>query len=882
MSCEHDCKKPPMFPALIKNRPGLDEIGYRIGAYTEMRAHILDEINRAPALQGWTHRGIDDPGIAMVESAAIVGDILTFYQQLYANESYLRTAKWRESISDLVRLLGYRLSPGVGGGTTFALEVKGEKSLTIPAGFGLKAQLEDVAEPVEFETSADITAHPHLSLFNLYRPRQIPSIRHGTNEFVIVTGDGSEFVKDDRLLVGSGAPNLTNPKRINSAEILVVDEVRESFGEYLVKVKGAITKINTSSPVIAYKLGRSFRHFGHTAAPVTVDSSRVPATTVPTSYKRPLDEDTGTDIVEPGLKNTEFLMDQEIDDLALGNRILVQATLKKTTTVKPKGSKKSSQTAQSEFDRTLVRTIQSVTQGAYTWGSSSGACTRITLDKALPSQVQSLHGMTQVSSVDIRSMVFHEIIGDPVQLKGAYKNTSSSSGKELYYYGKGSQHQALKDRQLLLVGPGTQTRTVQIMSVESTEAATARQNTMRRLDLDQSLVYKDFDFENPAVTVYGNLVAVTQGKSEKEAVLGSGDQRRIFQTFPLPKGPLTYLLDESRTPAETPELKIYVDGNLWRQLDTLFTAGPDDHVFIVRQDIEDNSFIQFGDGNHGARLPSGKNNVQAIYRTGNGANGELIADTTPRATGKLKELSKAFLYHRVTGGARPESEDTARVSAPGKMQSLGRLVGLQDYEAETLTLPGVLKARAIWTAADGVPILSMVVLTESGAEEDTGKIVDIMRTYNRCRGAARFPIDVVHGTRQYVYLNITVGFDAVYREDDLSCAIQQALGAADSTGEKNGSGLFSSEDRQFGESVHRSHIIAAVQQVEGVKWVKLISVRLIRRSGRAGSDPARLPVPIRKRVRSLLRVRATRILALHEAHLVLNFARQEITGGCDS
>ena len=30
---------------------------------------------------------------------AVVGDILTFYQQHYANEAYLRTAAWRDSFS---------------------------------------------------------------------------------------------------------------------------------------------------------------------------------------------------------------------------------------------------------------------------------------------------------------------------------------------------------------------------------------------------------------------------------------------------------------------------------------------------------------------------------------------------------------------------------------------------------------------------------------------------------------------------------------------------------------------------------------------------------------------------------------------------------------
>lgn len=880
MSCEHDCKKAPPFPALIFNRPGLDVIDYRIGGYTEMRTHILDAINNAPALQAWSHREADDPGVALVESAAIIGDILTFYQRLYANESYLRTARWHESIADLVRLSGYRLSPGVGGETTFALEVKGEQPVLVPAGFGLKAQMEGAADPVEFEASADLTAYPHLSAFNLYRPRRRPAISPGVNEFVVVSGAGSELSPDDRLLVGSASPDTADPKRVNGAEILVVEEVREAFGEQLVKIKGAVARISTAGPVIAYKLGRSFRHFGHTAPPISVDTSTEPATTGPTNFRRPLDEESGESIVEPTLKQTEFLMDQEIDDLAVGNHILIQATVITITTIKAKGGKKVSMTTQTESDRTLVRTIQAVTQGAYTWGPASGACTVVAVDEALPPQVQSLHGMTQDYSVDIRSMVFHEVIGAPVQLEAAYRPTTPVIGKELYYYGTGDRHQALKDRRMMLLGSDMQIQCVQVMSIESTSATAAAQERMRRIDLDQPVTYSDFDFDNSTVTVYGNLVDVTQGKTEKEAVLGSGDQRRVFQTFVLPKSPITYLIDETRTPAETPELTVYVDGSLWNRVDTLFNAGSDDHAYIVREDHEGNSFLQFGDGNTGARPPSGKNNVVAIYRTGNGANGKVKSDTTPQATGKLKEFSKAFLHHRVTGGAQPESTADARVAAPGKMQSLGRLVGLQDYEAETLALPGVLKAKAAWTAPDGVPMLSIVVLTEGGTQEDTDKVEATMRTYNRCRGAARFPINILHGARQYVYLNITVGLDAGFREADVTSAIQQALGVESSAGESAESGLFGLAERQFGEPVHRSHIVAAVQKVGGVVWVKLTSARLISMEGHVGSDPSTLPIPMHKEVQNLLHAKATSILALYMAHVVLNFSKQEVPGEC--
>ena len=56
MSCEHDCQTPPVFPAAIFNRPGLDRIGYRIGDYASFRAHMLAQLDQA-----WQLAALDPP-----------------------------------------------------------------------------------------------------------------------------------------------------------------------------------------------------------------------------------------------------------------------------------------------------------------------------------------------------------------------------------------------------------------------------------------------------------------------------------------------------------------------------------------------------------------------------------------------------------------------------------------------------------------------------------------------------------------------------------------------------------------------------------------------------------------------------------------------------
>ena len=62
--------------------------------------------------------------IGLIDAFACAADVLTFYQERIANESYLRTATERVSLQEMGKLIGYRLRPGVAAETwlAFALE----------------------------------------------------------------------------------------------------------------------------------------------------------------------------------------------------------------------------------------------------------------------------------------------------------------------------------------------------------------------------------------------------------------------------------------------------------------------------------------------------------------------------------------------------------------------------------------------------------------------------------------------------------------------------------------------------------------------------------------------------------------------------------------
>ncbi len=838
--CRNDCVEALRFPRRADNRPGLAHIKYRIGTYADIREALLRNLDKTPGLAQWTHRGADDPGIALLEGASILGDILTFYQELYANEAYLRTAQWRESIADLVRLLGYRLAPGLGGNATFAFEIKGDKPVTIPAGFPVKAEVEGLDKPADFETTAQTVAYPWLSKFNLYRPLHTPIITGATKEFYILAPDqltATEPVvlkQGDRLLIGEAAS--ANPIRLHHPEIVVVDSTRALHGVMLIKIKDALKRTTSTNSVLAFKLGRSFHHFGHngpqkivsppasvTATSTTSEDGKTTTTTtnVPgpqeesVSFFRLLNATTKsfelvTRIVNLSLDKKEFPLDAELKDLPSGVPFVVEMTV----------GRKPLNLDQTE-ELTIVDTVASVKSVPMTWGLLTGNTSVVTLKNSLEDNPPSFFFFA-----DIRKFLFHEVLGTQFTLKAAMQEDAATpQGQTLLFYGTDAQAQTLKSRRLLLDKPGGEPTTRIVTTVEpETDPALATRQRVRPLTLDAKVAYSDFPNLKPyPVAVFGNLVAATEGKREPAAPVGNGDNRLVFQTFKLPKVPLTYLLSASATPPEVPELQIYVNERRWQRVASFFGRQPDEEIYIVREDAENNSWVQFGDGQTGARLPSGVKNVVAKYRTGTGAFGALKPDTKVQAGGKLERLDKIQLPEVAAGGAQPEDGENARDAAPGKIQSLDRLVSLEDYEGETLALSGVSKVAAAWQLVDNIPQVVVTVLMATGRDAEIEQVRQTLAAYNKGRGANRFPVHVLPGGRKPIIIRATFGYDSTYLEADIKTAIQKALGISSDkpNAADNQTGLFSLRRRRFAQAEYATSVAGTMQQVAGVVWAQV-------------------------------------------------------------
>lgn len=899
MSCKHDCDKTPVFPLAVYNRRGLDRIQYRIGDYYTFREHMLDRLNNESALSAWTHRQADDPGIALLEGAATVAEILCFYQTLYANETYLRTAHWRESVTGLVALTGYRTAPGVGGKATICVAISGEQPVVIPPGFGFKAQLKDQDSPSIFESVEAVTAYPALGQFSLYRSRlTMQSIARGMTELELhsVQHPGEAIRSDiaslaavdlstgDRIILvpdtsayDSGGGTFDAASGQDAAETVIVSEIEQTLDRIIVRFEGSLT-VDRDTTVRAYKVDRSFRHLGF-FAPNTIgilDETTGLMSIEATAFSRSIDrvqtwsgENAGfySDVDE-----LDIPLDVEVDDLAVGGKLICQGRVDFDGLTSP-------------VRFTVVRDVTEIRPDTFVWGGMSSGCTVVSLLEGLIPNADIPNQTT-----DIRRLHFHEALGPELTFRAPTQWQTGSYGFDttVFFFGTYEEARTLANRQLLLQGPDGELQDVQVETEVDQFDLTAKDEENPwpwEIELDRPPVFDSdlFDEVENRVTVYGNLIPCDQGETQKETIIGSGDARQIFQTFEIPKAPLTYFLDPDSDPAQVPELEVYVDGILWQRVDSFFGHGPKNRVYVVREDDDENSYVQFGDGQAGARLLSGHNNVGALYRTGVGAANVVEPDALPAAIGKLKELDGVFMPGPAVGGSDRETEKSAREAAPGRMQSLGRLVSLSDYEAEALGLPGVLKARAAWSLVGAGPVIRLTVLTENGLPEEAEEVGATIRSYNRCRGPARHVVVSDQGIRQFVYLIVAVIYARDRRPDDVEEAVLKALGV---TGEEDNGidaaeGLFGLDSRQFGQSVHVSQVLGWIQQVDGVAWVRVDSFEPIDLGTPVETNPFELVAPaVPVRLESVS-CHEQSILTLHQSHLVIRLAKEQGTEECE-
>ena len=335
-----------------------------------------------------------------------------------------------------------------------------------------------------------------------------------------------------------------------------------------------------------------------------------------------------------------------------------------------------------------------------------------------------------------------------------------------------------------------------------------------------------FTYLRPTVTVYGNVVAATHGKSTTE-ILGSGDSAQRNAQYPLKQPPLTYLPAPTAAGAAS-TLQLFVDGVRWDQADDLVDAGPTDRRYVVRVDDAGTTRVVFGDGVHGAVPPTGVENITAGYRSGIGLTGNLGPGRITLLTSRPLGVTDVTNPIPATGGADPESRDVVRANAPLTVQALDRLVSVADYASFSRAFAGIGSADAR-EVSDGLrPITHVTVSGIDDAPIDPAS--ELIRNLTAAlldAGDPDIEVRVAVRALRLLVVKAGVGIDADRRWSDVEPALRAALLA-----------VLGPAARQIGQPVTQAAVLALMQRVPGVSSVDLDILDSLGELDVVGTDPA--------------------------------------------
>ncbi|MBD0371733.1 MAG: putative baseplate assembly protein [Pyrinomonadaceae bacterium] len=322
--------------------------------------------------------------------------------------------------------------------------------------------------------------------------------------------------------------------------------------------------------------------------------------------------------------------------------------------------------------------------------------------------------------------------------------------------------------------------------------------------LANSLAYV---YKRDTVSIYGNVVKATHGETRDE-VLGSGDASRPLQEFTLKQPPLTYVS------APTPEgiastLHVYVNEIEWHETDSIAGLQPDDRNFITLTDDDAKTTLVFGTGTEGARLPTGPENVRAVYRNGIGQGGNVKAGQISLLATRPLGVKEVINPLRASGGADKETRDQARRNVPLALKSLDRLISTQDYEDFARTFAGIGKASAA-RLSDGHR--QLVHLTIAGTDdipidEHSDLYKNLLLAFSQF-GDPFLSVEIDVRELMALVISANVSLLPDYQWEAVEPKVRAALLYK-----------FSFDQRELGQPVFLSEVISTIQQVRGVAYV---------------------------------------------------------------
>jgi predicted phage baseplate assembly protein len=836
-------------PVTITNRPGLSQIAYRVGTWAQFKSSMLDALSSSPSLVRLKTRSDDDFSIALLDSFAVVCDILTFYSERSANEHYLGTATDIISMQELARLVGYKPAPGVAAGTVLAVTVQSPPPQlpaspaqipapllvppVIPVSAGLQVQSvpDPGQQPVTFETVADIQARWSWNALGVRTTLPVAAVAGNVNPGYlrlqgligsISTGDWLLVVINQGQSVGLNrvaAVSLDNTTRTTRVTFDGGDSDPQTV---------APPDQNTTPPALAGNLGDPVVQ---TSIKGQYWSDQTQLVASAAQLKWPIQQlEDNINALNAASSASSSAPPVQVFRLGVraslfGHNAPAYSSLPSYTPIGSGGLT----SVLPDWDSTPA-TVATDTNGSWTTSQ------RLSLDQSYPALVQGgwvvvqapgqSTQIAQIGAVATVSRTGFLLSGrvTQLQLSGAaqsalanfpIRTTSILGATDAYLPAEvpvGSVSQAtitlasaqlgLQPGQQIVITGSAQGQSGRQVSELHTIQTLALVDGYTQIGLDSNLQQ---NYAPSSVTINANIAPATHGQTRSE-ILGSGSGGAIYQQFVLKQPPLTYV--SASTPSGVAStLQVRVNGVAWSETGWLAGEGASSQVFTTSLDSQDNTIVEFGDGSeNGARLPTGQNNITATYRQGIGSVGNLRAGQLTTLLTRPTGVQSVINPIPASGGGDPDSVDSARGNVPVTTRALDRIVSLEDVGDFARSSAAIAKAEAVWTWNGRRQVACVTVSGPAGAGIDpTSEAFTNLQKAMRGASDGTFPIVLCTYTPRTFTVGATLTIDPTLDSGAVIVAAKTALVAA-----------FGFEARDFMQPVYLSEVLAVLQAVPGV------------------------------------------------------------------
>lgn len=889
-------------PAELQNRPGLSAIAYRVGTHSQFRETLHARLSGSgqPALAGLTTRDNDDFSIALLDAWAMVGDVLTFYQERIANEAYLRTATERLSVLELARLINYELRPGVAAGTYLAFTIEDTpgaagQALAVgtsaqiapeplpPIRIGVGVKVQSIPGPGEqaqtFETIEEIEARPE---WNAIKPRltqpQTKTAFHSKSLFF--EGTTNDIKKGDHILLITGS-SLPLPRAV--VNVTTDDDAKT-------------TRADFTAPPEALPLYQ--RPSGLPAGEVDDFAPKTPLSKTETQkiIGEKWDEEDLEALIATQGWNANALTTNIRNELAAQTAsahpkafIYRQKALvfgyNAPKKVKYKGNVPDDPAQWTEWDLDheddkvlyLDRAYEAITPGSYiTVVKGKDAKTIEVVDVA--TVPRTAYGISSKTTVLTLAQSWWSILPD--EPAKASKGKAGKGKAKKIVIGKGNtdkrdlgdfrdvavyaQSEQLPLAELPIDTPlrpadvlsGGVTLDGPYIGLKSGQRVILKgeKDNLRGVYGSESLTLKSvvveagftvltfneslaYPYVRKTVNINANVATATHGETVQET-LGGGDATQAFQRFTLKQPPVTYISSANASGAAS-TLEVRVNDVLWTEVPDFFGHGPEERIYTTQLDDNGNTTVIFGDGVTGARLPTGLENVKAKYRKGIGLGGLVKADQLTQLMTRPFGVKGVTNPLAANGAADREQLEEARRNAPLTVLTLGRIVSLQDYEDFARTFSGVDKALATWTWFGEKRGVFVTVAGPSGAEvSESSQLYKNLLGAMGSAGNPLVPLQVKSYQSGLFRVTASLKIDPTFIPEKVLAEAEKQLRDE-----------FSFAKRAFGQPVHLSEVFAVLQKIDGVVAVNITALH---RSNEAADlkqhIAAAVPLPTRTQV----------------------------------